>query len=133
MEVTTPNPRISVPTAMQWVSEVQETPTSLSKRRGFGFGTSTAVAPSKWIRTPVSDDMPADMHQMEDTHDTDQRVFLEKGGLGLGMIVPVVTTASAGAAGERNPITMANARRSAVRGGRKFLGPSTHYNLVPER
>jgi hypothetical protein len=135
MEVTLPgaNSRRIIPTAMQWVSEVQETPKSLSSPRKFGLGTSTAVVPSKWIRTPLSDDMPADMHQVEDTHDTDQRVFPEKVGLGLGMIVPVFTTASAGAAAERNPITMANARRRAVRGDRKFFIVSTYCNLVPDR
>jgi hypothetical protein len=77
--------------------------------------------------------MPADMHQVEETHDTDQRVFPEKVGLGLGMIVPVFTTASAGAATERIPNAMANARRRAVRGDRKFFIVSTYCNLVPDR
>jgi len=118
---------------MQWVSEAQETPKSLSSPFELGLVTSTAVVPSKWIRTPPSDDMPADIHQVEETHDTDQRVFSAKVGLGLGMIVPVFTTASAGAAAERNPITMANARRRAVRGDRKFFIVSTYCNLVPDR
>jgi hypothetical protein len=73
------------------------------------------------------------MHQVEEMHDTDHRVFPLKVGLGLGMIVPVVTTASAGAATERIPITTANARRRAVRGDCNFFIFSSYCNLVPER